>query len=84
MSELSKTTNKLDFYKTYIGKNISIYNKKWKVTDARKLDDGTVLMYYGIKAGAGIGGTGIANAVIVKDVETGKFLDDMEKEQVNG
>ena len=80
MSEQLKTQNKLDFYRSYIGKNISIYNKQWKVTDARKLNDDTILMYYGIKTGAGIGGTGIINSVIAKDIETGKFLDDMEKE----
>ncbi len=67
---------KIDFYKSYIGKNISIYNREWKVTDARELDSDTVLMYYDVK-----GSTGIANASIVKDIKTKKYLDDMEKEQ---
>ncbi len=74
MLEQLKTQNKLDFYKSYIGKNISIYGKKWKVTDARKLDNDTILIYYDLK----IGGTGIINSLIAKDIETGKFLDEME------
>lgn len=80
MSKQLKTQNKnkIDFYKSYIGKNISIYGREWKITDARELDKDTILMYYGI-----LGGTGIINSVIVKDIETGKYLDDMEKEQKN-
>lgn len=65
----------LKFYKTYIDKNISIYGKQWKVTDVRSMDDGTILMYYKV-----LDSIGIANAAIVKDSITGKFLDDMGKE----
>jgi len=75
--EQLKTQNELDFYKSYIGKNVSIYNKQYKVIDVRRLDERTILMYYEIK----INETGIINSMIVKDIKQEKFLDEMEKEK---
>jgi len=60
-----KITNQIknkDFYKSYIGKEVSISNKKYKVTAVRELDSGMIIIEYEINGSQ----KGVINAELVK------------------
>jgi len=59
---MEKLKNDIDFYKAYIGKEVTVLNRKRKVTAVRQLDSGIILIEYDI----GDSKKGVINAELVE------------------
>ena len=59
---MEKLKNDIDFYKSYIGKEVVVQGRKSKITAVRQLDSGMILIEYDI----GNSKKGVINAELVK------------------